>query len=92
MIGLALANAPRIDLGTVLVAFAATTLTLAAAGAVALALRRDLLSAVAAVGTRDPVLATALAWSAFGVDATAVPLASAAILGIVAGALMIRRR
>jgi len=47
---------------------------------------------VAAVGTRDPVLATALAWSTFGVDATAVPLASAAILGIVAGALMIRRR
>ena len=92
VIGLALANAPRIDLGAVLVAVAATALTLGAAGAVALALRRDLLSAVAAVGTRDPVLATALAWSTFGVDATAVPLASAAILGIVAGALMIRRR
>jgi len=92
VIGLAIANAPRIDLGAVLVAVAATALTLGAAGAVALALRRDLLSAVAAVGTRDPVLATALAWSAFGVDATAVPLASAAILGIVAGALVIRRR
>lgn len=92
VIGLAIANAPRIDLGAVLVAVAATALTLGAAGAVALALRRDLLSAVAAVGTRDPVLATALAWSTFGVDATAVPLASAAILGIVAGALMIRRR
>ena len=92
VIGLALANAPRIDIGAVLVAVAATALTLGAAGAVALALRRDLLSAVAAVGTRDPVLATALAWSTFGVDATAVPLASAAILGIVAGALMIRRR
>ncbi len=92
VIGLALANAPRIDIGAVLVAVAATALTLGAAGAVALALRRDLLSAVAAVGTRDPVLATALAWSAFGVDATAVPLASAAILGIVAGALIIRRR
>ena len=92
VIGLAIANAPRIDLGTVLVAFAATALTLGAAGAVALALRRDLLSAVAAVGTRDPVLATALAWSTFGVDATAVPLASAAILGIVAGALVVRRR
>jgi len=92
VIGLAIANAPRIDLGAVLVAVAATALTLGAAGAVALALRRDLLSAVAAVGTRDPVLATALAWSTFGVDATAVPLASAAILGIVAGALVIRRR
>ena len=92
VIGLALANAPRIDIGAVLVAVAATALTLGAAGAVALALRRDLLSAVAAVGTRDPVLATALAWSTAGVDATAVPLASAAILGIVAGALMIRRR
>ena len=92
MIGLAVANAPRIDFGAVLVACAATGLTLGMAGAVALALRRDVLSAVAAVGTRDPVIATALAWSTAGSDATAVPLVSAAILGIAAGALIVRRR
>ncbi|TMB99660.1 MAG: hypothetical protein E6J35_12780 [Chloroflexi bacterium] len=92
VIGLAIAGAPRIDIGTVIVASAAVVLTLGSAAAVALALRRDVLSAVAAVGTRDPVVATALAWSTGGSDATAVPLVSAAILGIVAGALVIRRR
>jgi hypothetical protein len=68
------------------------TLTLAVAGAVALALRRDVLSALAAAGTRDPIAAIALAWSTGGSDATAVPLANAAILGIAAAALVIRRR
>ncbi len=90
--GLAIASAPRIDLGTVLVASAATVLMLGTAGAVALALRRDVLSAVTGVGARDPIIATALAWSTAGPDATGVPLVSAAILGIVAGALIIRRR
>jgi len=65
---------------------------LGTAGAVALALRRDVLSAVTGVGARDPIIATALAWSTAGPGATGVPLVSAAILGIVAGALIIRRR
>ncbi|HEV8656275.1 MAG TPA: hypothetical protein VGR85_12265 [Candidatus Limnocylindria bacterium] len=92
LILLAVASGPKVDLGTVVVALAGLALTLGVAGAVALALRRDLLSAPAAVGTRDPLVATALAWSTAGADATAVPLVSAAILGIAAGALIIRRR
>ena len=59
---------------------------------VALILRRDLFSAVAGAGTRDPIVAIALAWSVGGPDATAVPLAGAAILGIASAALVIRRR
>jgi hypothetical protein len=92
VIGLAIASAPKIDVGTIVVAFAAVLLVLGIAGAVALALRRDLWSALAAVGTRDPIVATALAWSTTGSDATAVPIVTAAILGIVAGALIICRR
>jgi hypothetical protein len=76
----------------VAVALAATALTLAIAGTAALALRRDVLSALAATGTRDPIVAVALAWSTGGSGATAVPVVSAAILGILAGALVIRRR
>ena len=88
----ALGTAPKIDPLTFVVAFAASVLTLAVTGAVALALRRDLFSAVAAAGTRDPAIAVALAWSIGGSEATAVPLVSAAILGIVAAAVIIRRR
>jgi len=65
---------------------------LVVAGATALVLRRDVFSALAATGTRDPIVATALVWSTGGADATGVPLASAVILGIVATALLIRRR
>jgi hypothetical protein len=92
VIGLAVAAGPRLEAATIVVALAALTLTLAVAGAVALALRRDVLSALAAAGTRDPIAAIALAWSTGGSDATAVPLANAAILGIAAAALVIRRR
>lgn len=92
VIGLVIASAPRIDGGTIVVALAAVVLTLGVAGAVALMLRRDLSSALAAVGTRDPIVAVALAWSTAGSDAAAVPIVSAAILGIVSGALIIRRR
>ena len=92
VIGLSIASAPRIDVGTIVVAFAAVILMLGVAGAVALALRRDIWSAVAAVGTRDPMVAIALAWSTAGSDAAAVPIVTAAILGIVSGALIIRRR
>ena len=89
---LAAASGPRVDVATVAAALAAVALLLGVAGAAALILRRDLFSALAATGTRDPVVATALAWSTGGVDATGVPLASAVILGIVAAALVIRRR
>jgi hypothetical protein len=92
VLGLAVVTAPPVDAATVVVALAAAALTLAIAGSVALALRRDLLSALAATGTRDPIVAIALAWSTGGPNATAVPLVSAAILGIVARALIIRRR
>jgi hypothetical protein len=92
VIGLAIASAPAIHVGTIVVAFAAVLLVLGIAGAVALALRRDPWSALAAAGTRDPIVAAALAWSTAGSDAAAVPLVSAAILGIAAGALIIRRR
>jgi hypothetical protein len=92
LLGLALVAGPAVDVTTVAVALAATALTLAIAGTAALTLRRDLLSALAATGTRDPIVAVALAWSTGGSGATAVPLVSAAILGILAGALVIRRR
>lgn len=89
---LAVASRPAIDAKTVIVALAAVAVPLAVAGAVALVLRRDLFSAVAAAGTRDPIAAIALAWTTGGIDATAVPLVSAAILGIPAAALVLRRR
>ena len=92
VVGLALVAGPAIDVATVVIAVAVVALTLVIAAGAALALRRDLLSALAATGTRDPVVAVALAWSMGGPNATAVPLVSAAILGIVAGALIIRRR
>jgi hypothetical protein len=87
-----LVSAPKVDAGTVIVATAVVAFTLVVAGASALALRRDLFSALAAAGTRDPVAALALAWSMGGADATTVPLVTAAILGIAAAALLIRRR
>ena len=90
--GLAAASVPAVDLTIVSVALAAVALTLATAGAAALVLRRDLLSALAATGTRDPIVAVALAWSTGGSDAIAIPVASAVILGIVAAALVIRQR
>ncbi|MEO8632325.1 MAG: hypothetical protein ABI466_03125 [Chloroflexota bacterium] len=89
---LAAASAPRIDASTVLLALAALALTLGVAGLAALVLRRDRFSALAATGTRDPVVAVALASSIGGSEATGVPLVTAAILGIVAAALIIRRR
>jgi len=89
---LAVAGGPAFDAGTVVVALGAVAVTLVVAGAVALALRRDVFSAVAAAGTRDPIAAIALAWATGGAGATAVPLVSAAILGIVAAALVLRRR
>ena len=89
---LAVAGGPAIDASVLVVATAAVAVMLVVAGAVALALRRDLLSAVAAAGTRDPIVAVALAWATGGSDATAVPLISAAILGIVAATLVVRRR
>ncbi len=92
VIVLAIASRPPIDVSTVAVALAALTLTFGVAGAVALALRRDVFSAVAATGTREPIVAIALAWSTGGSDATAIPVVNAAILGIVAGALIFRRR
>ena len=87
-----LGTGPRVDAVGIAVAFAALAVTLGVAGATALALRRDVLSALAAGGTRDPIVATALAWSMGGPEATAVPLASAVILGIAVAALVIRRR
>ena len=92
VVALAVAVGPRIDVTAVSVATLAVALMFVVAGAVALALRRDMLSAVAAAGTRDPIVAVALAWATGGCDATAVPLISAAILGIVAAALILRRR
>ena len=89
---LAIAGGPPIDAVTVIVALAATGVTLVVAGAAAIALRRDVFSAVAAAGTRDPIVAIALAWATGGSEATAVPIVSAAILGIVAAALMLRPR
>jgi len=89
---LAVASGPVVDAGTLIAAVATCALALGVAGVVALALRRDLFSAVAAAGTRDPVVAIALAWSMGGPDATAVPLVNAVVVGIVAGALVIRRQ
>jgi hypothetical protein len=89
---LAVAGGPANDMSVLIVAIATVAVTLVVAGVVALALRRDLLSAVAAAGTRDPIVAVALAWAAGGPDATAVPLISAAILGIVAATLIVRGR
>ena len=89
---LAAASGPRLEAATLAVALAAVTLVLVVAGATALILRRDVFSALAATGTRDPIVATALGWSTGGADATGVPLASAVILGIAATALLIRRR
>jgi hypothetical protein len=92
VIVLAAAGAPRVDAATVGVALAAVAVLLAVAGTAALVLGRDVFSALAATGTRDPIVATALAWSIGGAGATGVPLASAVILGIAAAALVIRRR
>ncbi len=92
VIVLAAASGPRVDAATVAAALAAVAVLLAVAGAAALALRRDVFSALAATGTRDPIIATALAWSTGGTEATGVPLVTAVILGIVAAALVIRRR
>ena len=92
VIVLAAASAPRIDAATLAVALAGVTVLLVVAATAALVLRRDVFSALAATGTRDPIVATALAWSAGGAEATGVPLASAVILGIAAAALVIRRR
>jgi hypothetical protein len=88
---LAAASLPPIDAVTVAVAIGALAVSVGVAGLVARALGRDLPSALAA-GTRDPILAAALAWSTAGAEATGVPLVNAVILGIVAGALIIRRR
>lgn len=92
VVALAVAGGPAIDASTVIVGLGAVAVTLAVAGAVALALRRDVFSAVAAAGTRDPIVAIAIAWATGGSGATAVPLVTAAILGIAAGALILRRR
>ena len=92
VIVLAAASAPRVDAGTLAVALAAVAVLLGVAGVVALVLRRDVFSALAATGTRDPIVAIALAWSSGGADATGVPVASAVILGMVAAAVLIRRR
>lgn len=89
---LAVTSGPRVDPATVAAALAAVAVLLVVAGTAALVLRRDVFSALAATGTRDPIVATALAWSTGGADATGVPLASAVILGIAAAALVIRRR
>ena len=89
---LALTSGTRVDAATFAVALAAVALLLAVAGTAALVLRRDVFSALAATGTRDPIVATVLAWSTGGAEATGVPLASAVILGIAAAALVIRRR
>jgi hypothetical protein len=89
---LAAASGPRVDAATLAVALAAVAVLLVVAGTAALVLRRDVFSALAATGTRDPIVATALAWSAGGADATGVPLATAVILGIVSAALVSRRR
>lgn len=89
---LAVAGGPAIDASTVIVALGAVAVTLAVAGAVALALRRDVFSAVAAAGTRDPIVAITIAWATGVSGATAVPLVTVAILGIVAAALILRRR
>lgn len=88
---LAAANIPPIDALTVAVATGALAASLGVAGIMARALGRDLASALAA-GTRDPILAMALAWSTAGPDATGVALVNAVILGIVAATLIIRRR
>ncbi len=92
VIVLAVASGAPIDAGTVVIALIALAFTLVVTGAVALALRRDVFSAAASAGTRDPIIAIAIAWSTGGSEATAVPLINAAILGIVATALIIRRR
>ena len=59
VIALALASGPRIDGVSVVVAFVALSLTLGIAAAVAASLRRDIPSALAAVGTRLPADFTA---------------------------------
>ena len=89
---LAAAEAPAIEASTVIVALVAVAVPLAGAGLAALVLRRDVLSAVSGAGTRDPIVGLTIAWASGGSDATAVPLVSAAILGIVAAALIFRRR
>ncbi len=92
VLALAVASGPFVEVSTVVVALGAVALTLCTAGALAFVLRRDLLSALAAAGTRDPIVAVALAWSTGGSVAVGVPLVNAVILGIVAAALIIRRR
>jgi hypothetical protein len=92
VIAVAVASGTRVDVVSAVVALVALALTLGTAAAVAGSLRRDMSSALAAVGTRDPIVAIALAWSMGGPEAAAVPLATAAILGIASAALIIRGR
>jgi hypothetical protein len=92
VIALAVGSGPRLDPGALTVAVAAAAVTLAITGALAIVLRRDVLSALVGAGTRDPIVAIALAWSLGGPVATGVPIVNAAILGIAAGALVILRR
>ena len=92
VIALAVASGTRVDVVSVVVALVGLASTLGTAAAVAGSLRRDMSSALAAVGTRDPIVAIALAWSMGGPEAAAVPLATAAILGIASAALIIRGR
>ncbi len=89
---LAVASRPAVDPSTVILAAGTVAITFGVAAVAAVALRRDVLSALAAAGTRDPVVAVGLAWSMGGPDATAVPLVNAVILGTAAAALIIRRR
>lgn len=76
----------------IVVAAAFVAVVLAVAAVVVLALGRDVLSGLAAAGTRDPIVAVFIAWSTGGAEATAVPIVNAVILGIVAAAVLIRRR
>lgn len=92
VIALAVAGGPVPTAQDAVVGVAFAALVLAVALTVALALRRDVLSAVAAAGTRDPIVATFIAWSTGGAEATGVPLVNAVILGIVVAAVLIRRR
>jgi hypothetical protein len=92
VIALAAASGPALSSQAIVIAVVFAALVLAIAITVALTLRRDVLSAGAAAGTRDPIVATFVAWSIGGADATAVPLVNAVILGIVATAVFIRHR
>ena len=71
-LGLAIAGGAQVDTSTVVIALVAVAVMLIAAGATALVLRRDVPSRSPG-GTRDPIVAIALAWSAGGAEATGVP-------------------